>query len=266
MSQQLPSLWINSWNCGDRRGQNWSFGLYRCHPSMSTTSAFQSNYPCWTPVEKFLFTPLPFSHATPGTSNIRLSLSKYFNQYDMAMKMGDCTGTARPVVVREEDYICIEPSSVLRSIWVSDFLATTTSQDLIDHFQSKRNGGDEIESIIVSTQGDAVITFRSPEGKMFMDPFNISNCFDRYKGHVHNAYYCVVADKQTNKWYTCTLVTFGLSRFVQSLLLYDCFSWRIRFTSKQTICLYKHFGNLVAKEITSELRFASSSQLNCRWH
>ena len=76
--------------------------------------------------------------------------------------------TAVSVVVGVEEEICdINPASVSRSIFVTGFQTTTKSEDLIIHFQRKINGGGDIESITVSKQGTAVITFDNPEGKMF---------------------------------------------------------------------------------------------------
>ena len=74
---------------------------------------------------------------------------------------------AGSVVVRTFDKSCdINPTSISRSILVTDFQATTTPEDLIIHFQRKRNGGGDIESIAVNNRGTAVITFEKPEGEI----------------------------------------------------------------------------------------------------
>ena len=78
--------------------------------------------------------------------------------------------TAGALVVRvEEEIRDIDSASVSRSIFVTGFQTTTKSEDLIIHFQRKKNGGGDIESITVSKQGTAVITFDNPEGKIFSE-------------------------------------------------------------------------------------------------
>ena len=74
---------------------------------------------------------------------------------------------AGSVVVRTFDEICdIIPTSISRSVLVTGFQASTTPEDLIIHFQRKRNGGGDIESIAVSKRGIAVITFDKREGEI----------------------------------------------------------------------------------------------------
>ena len=74
---------------------------------------------------------------------------------------------AGSVVVRTFDKSCdINPTSISRSINVTGFQTTTTPEDLIIHFQRKKNGGGDIESIAVSKSGTAVITFEKPEGEI----------------------------------------------------------------------------------------------------
>ena len=74
---------------------------------------------------------------------------------------------ASSVVVRAFDEICvINPTSFSRSIHVTCFQASTTPEDLIIHFQRKKNGGGDIESIAVSERGIAVISFDKPEGEI----------------------------------------------------------------------------------------------------
>ena len=71
------------------------------------------------------------------------------------------------VVVRTFDKSCdIEPARMVRSIHVTGFQTTTTPEDLIIHFQRKKNGGGDVESIAVSKRGTAVITFEKPEGEI----------------------------------------------------------------------------------------------------
>ena len=57
------------------------------------------------------------------------------------------------------------PTSFSRSIIVTGFQASTTPEDLIIHFQRKRNGSGDIKSIAVSKRGTAVITFGKHEGE-----------------------------------------------------------------------------------------------------
>ncbi|KAL9974241.1 hypothetical protein ACROYT_G011256 [Oculina patagonica] len=81
----------------------------------------------------------------------------------MAEKTTNGEGSSGTVVSRVEDDIHVDPTSVSRSIHVTGFRATTKSEDLIIHFQRKKNGGGDIDSITISKQGAAVITFDSPE-------------------------------------------------------------------------------------------------------
>ena len=74
---------------------------------------------------------------------------------------------AGSVAVRTFDESCdINPTSFSRTIHVTGFQASTTPEDLIIHFQRKKNGGGDIESIAVSKRGNAVITFDKPEGEI----------------------------------------------------------------------------------------------------
>lgn len=86
----------------------------------------------------------------------------------MAEKTGNAEGTAGSFVFQVEDDIHIDTALVSRSVYVTGFQPTTKSEDLIIHFQRTRNGGGDIDSIVISKRGDAVITFDSPEGKMFL--------------------------------------------------------------------------------------------------
>ena len=76
--------------------------------------------------------------------------------------------TAGSSVVQVEGDIHIDAALVSHSIYVTGFEPTTKSEDLIIHFQRSRNGGGDIEDIVISERGAAVITFDSPEGKIFM--------------------------------------------------------------------------------------------------
>lgn len=82
--------------------------------------------------------------------------------------MANAEGTPGSSVVRVEGDIHIDPALVSCSVYVTGYKSTTKSEDLIIHFQRSRNGGGDIDSIVISKQGAAVITFDSPEGKMFM--------------------------------------------------------------------------------------------------
>ncbi len=86
----------------------------------------------------------------------------------MAEKLTNGEGSSGTVVSRVEDDIHVDPTSVSRSIYVTGFHATAKAEELIIHFQKKKNGGGDIDSIIISKRGAAVITFDNPEGKIFM--------------------------------------------------------------------------------------------------
>jgi len=87
----------------------------------------------------------------------------------MAGKMRGTEETARlTTVVELESDIRIDAALVPRSVFVTGYKPTTTWQDLVIHFQRMRHGGGDIDSIVMSKQGAAVITFDSPEGNMLM--------------------------------------------------------------------------------------------------
>lgn len=65
----------------------------------------------------------------------------------------------------EGDISEIDWTSISRSVIVSGFPAHTKLEDLIIHFQRRKNGGGDIEKIILSKKGTAVITFDEPEGE-----------------------------------------------------------------------------------------------------
>ena len=79
-----------------------------------------------------------------------------------------CTGS---VIRREEDIGDIDTASISRSVFVTGFRPTTRPEDLIIQFQRWKNGGGDIERIIFSKKGTAVITFDDPKGEM---KFNVS--------------------------------------------------------------------------------------------
>ena len=55
---------------------------------------------------------------------------------------------------------------ISRSVVVTEFKSSTTSEQLIIHFQRKQNGGGDIERITRSFKRQAaVITFHKPEGE-----------------------------------------------------------------------------------------------------
>lgn len=67
-----------------------------------------------------------------------------------------------------EDIFDIDPTSIspLRSIFVTEFGPKTTAEGFVIHFQRARNGGGDIDSIIITKRGTAVVTFDSPQGKI----------------------------------------------------------------------------------------------------
>ena len=68
-----------------------------------------------------------------------------------------------------EDDINIDPTLVSRSVYVTGFQPTATWENLMTHFNRVRNGGGDIDSIVVSREREAaVITFYSLEGKLCM--------------------------------------------------------------------------------------------------
>lgn len=86
----------------------------------------------------------------------------------MAGKIANAEETAGSSVVQVDGDIDIDPTQVSRSVYVTGYKSTTKWEDLIIHFQRTKNGGGDIDSIVISKQGAAVITFDSPEGKMYM--------------------------------------------------------------------------------------------------
>lgn len=76
-------------------------------------------------------------------------------------------------IVEVEGDIHIDPALVSRSVYITGYKPTTKSHDLVIHFQRCKNGGGDIDTIVISKRGAAVITFDNPEGKMFM----VHSCF-----------------------------------------------------------------------------------------
>lgn len=74
---------------------------------------------------------------------------------------------AATVVVREvEGEISeLDPTIISRSVYVTGF-QDNSAERLIIHFQQEKNGGKDIEKVIVSKKGTAVITFFDPKGEM----------------------------------------------------------------------------------------------------
>ena len=68
---------------------------------------------------------------------------------------------------RKERNICnIDTESSLRSVFVTGLHPAITPEDCIIHFQRIKNGGGDIDRLILSEKGTAVITFDDPKGEM----------------------------------------------------------------------------------------------------
>ena len=80
--------------------------------------------------------------------------------------MEDRERTSSTRVSREEEDIDIDPARASRSIYVTGFPVVTTPEELIIHFQRKKNGGGVVDAIAIHKRGAAVITFEDPEGKI----------------------------------------------------------------------------------------------------
>lgn len=99
---------------------------------------------------------------------LQFSLSEkiYYSLAVMAAKASTEQRMVGSVVVRVLEDICdVDPTSISRSIFVTGFKTTIKSEDLIIHFQRRRNGGGDIESVTISKRGTALITFDSPDGE-----------------------------------------------------------------------------------------------------
>lgn len=78
------------------------------------------------------------------------------------------TRSAGPEIVWVEDKISVDATCVSRSIYVTGFSARKP-EDLIAQFQDKKNGGGDIDRIIISKQlGTAVIIFNNLDGKLYV--------------------------------------------------------------------------------------------------
>ena len=108
-------------------------------------------------------------HSVTRTSAFRKNVINYSSGFiNMAKKMMANTGRIRaPVSIfrTEDDDIFVSPKLVSRSLYVIGFKATTKSEDLMIHFQRKKNGGGDIDSMMFSERGAAAIIFDSTEGK-----------------------------------------------------------------------------------------------------
>ena len=73
---------------------------------------------------------------------------------------------------RKEEYIGdIDTESISRSVFVTGLDPAIMPEDCVIHFQRCKNGGGDIERVILSEKGTAVITFDDPKGEM---KFNVS--------------------------------------------------------------------------------------------
>ena len=73
---------------------------------------------------------------------------------------------------RKEEYIGdIDTESISRSVFVTGLRPEIMPEDCVIHFQRRKNGGGDIERVILSEKGTAVITFDDPKGEM---KFNVS--------------------------------------------------------------------------------------------
>ena len=68
---------------------------------------------------------------------------------------------------RKEENICnIDTESSLRSVFVTGLHPATTPEDCIINFQRNKDGGGDIDRLILSEKGTAVVTFDDPKGEM----------------------------------------------------------------------------------------------------
>lgn len=73
------------------------------------------------------------------------------------------SGTSLSLV--DED-VHIDPTKANRSISVRGIPVGTKAEDLVIHFQRKRNGGGDVDDIVMNKRGSAVVTFDKAEGKV----------------------------------------------------------------------------------------------------
>ena len=67
---------------------------------------------------------------------------------------------------KEEGIGDIDTESISRSVFVTGLHPATTPEDCIIHFQRMKNGGGDIDRVILSEKGTVVITFDDPKGEM----------------------------------------------------------------------------------------------------
>lgn len=84
--------------------------------------------------------------------------------------MASCSDerTVASVSIRTVEELCgnVDLEFIPRSVVVTEFKSSTTSEQFIIHFQRKQNGGGDIERITRSFKRQAaVITFHKPEGE-----------------------------------------------------------------------------------------------------
>lgn len=61
---------------------------------------------------------------------------------------------------------CSDPAKANRSVSVIGIPEGTSAIDLVVHFQRRKNGGGDIEEIVMNKKGSTVITFDKAEGKV----------------------------------------------------------------------------------------------------
>lgn len=61
---------------------------------------------------------------------------------------------------------CSDPAKANRSVSVIGIPEGTSAIDLVIHFQRRKNGGGDIEEIVMNKKGSTVITFDKAEGKV----------------------------------------------------------------------------------------------------
>ena len=57
-----------------------------------------------------------------------------------------------------------------RSVVVSNIPQQTTAEDIVIHFQRRKNGGGDIDHVHIPRKGSAVITYDSIEGESLLLP------------------------------------------------------------------------------------------------
>lgn len=77
------------------------------------------------------------------------------------------SGVLRKFLSNAPNVELLEDEQAARSILISNVSPQTTIEDLTIHFQRRKSGGGEIESIHIPKNGTAVITFEKSEGLCF---------------------------------------------------------------------------------------------------